>query len=98
MFAHKLCAITDRKVLQNRDIYDARFMFEKGFPINEDIITLRTGKDIHEYFIYLIDFIEKHVSQNTILEGLGEVLTSSQKDAVKAALKRDILFDLKSRV
>lgn len=28
MFAHKLCAITDRKRLVNRDLYDTLFMFK----------------------------------------------------------------------
>jgi len=97
MFAHKLCAITDRKKMQNRDLYDAHFMFIKDFPINEEIIKIRTGRTLKEYFLYLIDFIEKNVNKNTILEGLGELLSDSQKDRVKETLLRDILFDLKSR-
>lgn len=98
MFAHKLCAITDRKKLQNRDLFDAHFMFTKDFPINEKIIELRTEKNTKEYFIFLIDFIEKKVNQNTILEGLGELLNNKQKDHIKATLIRDLLFDLKSRI
>lgn len=98
MFAHKLCAVTDRKKLQNRDLFDAHFMFTKQFDINEEIIKIRTGKTLKEYFVYLIDFIEKNVSPNTILDGLGELITNQQKDQVKAALIRDLLFDLKSRV
>lgn len=98
MFAHKLCAITDRKKLQNRDLYDAHFMFTKQFDINEEIIKIRTGKTLKEYFVYLIDFIEKSVNPNTILSGLGELIEDQQKDSVKATLKRDLLFDLESRV
>lgn len=98
MFAHKLCAITDRKKLQNRDLYDAHFMFTKQFEINEEIIKIRTGKTIKEYFAYLVDFIGKKVKTNTILEGLGELLNERQKDHVKATLIRDLLFDLKSRI
>lgn len=98
MFAHKLCAITDRPKLQNRDLYDAHFMFTKGFDINEKIIQIRTGKPVKKYFTYLIDFIEKNVKPNTILDGLGELLDNSQKDMVKATLIRDLLFDLKSRI
>lgn len=98
MLAHKLCAITDRKKLQNRDLFDAHFMFTKQFEINEEIIKIRTGKTLKEYFIQLIEFIEKNVNPNTILEGLGELITDQQKDHVKVTLKRDLLFDLKSRV
>ena len=98
MFAHKLCAITDRPKLQNRDLYDAHFMFVKDFPINEKIIELRMGKTKKEYFTYLIEFIEKKVTQNTILEGLGDLLDPSQKDHTRSTLIRDLLFDLKSRI
>lgn len=98
MFAHKLCAITDRKKLQNRDLFDAHFMFTKQFDINEEIIKIRTGKTRSEYFAYLIDFIEKEVSPSTILEGLGELINEEQKDHIKATLIRDLLFDLKSRI
>lgn len=98
MFAHKLCAITDRKKLQNRDLYDAHFMFTNDFPINEEIIKIRTGKTINEYFIDLIYFIEKKVNPHMILEGLGELVTDAQKDSIKSTLIRNLLFDLKSRV
>ncbi|MCL4384107.1 nucleotidyl transferase AbiEii/AbiGii toxin family protein [Patescibacteria group bacterium] len=96
MFAHKLCAITDRKKLQNRDIFDAHFMFVKQFDINSEIIKIRTGKSVKEYLTYLINFIEKNINSNNVLDGLGELLSDSQKDHIKATLKRDILFDLKS--
>lgn len=98
MFAHKLCAITDRSKLQNRDLFDAHFMFKKDFPINEEIIKIRTGKTTKEYFSVLVDFIEKKVNPNMILEGLGELLTDAQKDSVKSTLVRNLLFDLKSRI
>ncbi len=96
MFAHKLCAITDRTKLQARDIYDAHFMFNKQWDINEVIIKARTGKSIKEYFPYLITYIQNNVTQNSILDGLGELLSDSQKDHVKSTLLRDIIFDLKS--
>lgn len=98
MFAHKLCAITDRKKLQNRDLFDAHFMFTKQFDINEEIIKIRTNKTLKEYFVCLIDFIERNVISNTVLEGLGELITDQQKDRVKATLVRDLVFDLKSRL
>ena len=92
--AHKLCAITDRRKLQNRDLYDAHFMFTKQFGINEEIIRIRIGKTLKEYLTYLIDFVEKNVNSATILEGLGELIGDKQKDHIKATLKRDLLFDL----
>jgi len=98
MFAHKLCAITDRKKLQNRDLYDAHFMFTKHFDIDEEIIKLRTNQTLQEYFAILIEFIEARVNESNILDGLGELLTDAQKDRTRSTLKQDILFDLKSRL
>jgi predicted nucleotidyltransferase component of viral defense system len=98
MFAHKLCAIADRSKLQNRDLYDAHFMFSRGFDINKSIIELRTGKTVNDYFMQLVQLIEKQVTDNNVLDGLGELLTDPQKDSVRATLKRDVLFDLNSRI
>ncbi len=98
MFAHKLCAITDRPKLQNRDLYDARFMFARGFDIDEAIVKLRTGQTLNQYFARLADYIDKHVNEANVLQGLGELLSDQQKQEVKATLKRDLLFDLKSRI
>lgn len=98
MFSHKLCAITDRPKLQNRDLYDAHFMFIKQFEINEEIIKIRTGKTVKEYLTLLVDFIEKNIDSNKVLDGLGELLNENQKDNTKATLKRDIIFDLKVRL
>lgn len=96
MFAHKLCAITDRKHLANRDLYDALFMFQNNFPINEEIIKIRTGKTLQEYLEYLIEFVTKNVNEKNILSGLGEVLNQNQKDRVKVKLKPDLLFQLRN--
>lgn len=98
LFAHKLCALTDRKKIQNRDVYDIHFMFTKQFPINEAIIKIRTGKTVKVYLTSLIDFIEKNVKSSTILDGLGELLNDSQKDKIKNTLKSDILFDLRAYI
>ena len=73
-------------------------MFVKNFDIDENIIKLRTGKTVQQYFIELVELIEQKVTSNNVLNGLGELLTDQQKDSVKATLKRDILFDLKSRI
>jgi predicted nucleotidyltransferase component of viral defense system len=96
MFAHKLCAITDRSKLANRDLYDTLFMFNKNFPINEEIIKMRTGKSTQQYLTELIDFVEQNVDPKNILDGLGEVLTEAQKDRAKVKLKPDLLFSIKN--
>ena len=97
MFAHKLCALTDRKKLQNRDVYDAFFMFQNGFGINEEIIEIRTNKSPEEYFKDLIPFLKNNVKPNLILDGLGEVLNEKQKSWVKSSLLEKLLFELEIR-
>ena len=97
MFAHKLCALTDRKKLQNRDVYDAFFMFQNGFEVNEEIIEIRTNKSSKEYFKDLVTFLKKNVKPNLILDGLGEVLNEKQKSWVKSNLFEKLLFELEIR-
>jgi len=68
---------------------------EKNWPINEKIIEKRTGKNLKEYLKYLINFIDKNVSERNILFGLGEILSEKQKNWVKTNLKKEVLFLLK---
>jgi predicted nucleotidyltransferase component of viral defense system len=98
MFAHKLCAITDRKKLVNRDLYDTLFMFQKNFPIKEEIIKIRTNKTLIEYLEFLLIFIEENVKEKNILDGLGEVLDEKTKMRVKTKLKSELLFIIKNYI
>lgn len=94
MFAHKLCAITDRKKLQMRDLFDTNFMFSKGFEINEDIIRIRMNKSVKDYLNILIKFIEDRKDKINVLDGLGELVSNSQKDKIKSTLLKDILANM----
>ena len=98
IFADKLCAISDRKNFQNRDLYDTWLMFEQNFPVNEQIIKLRTGKNLKNYYLFLIDFIAKNLAEGkSILDGLGEALDDKQKTWVKDHLTQKLLLELKLR-
>jgi predicted nucleotidyltransferase component of viral defense system len=94
MFAHKLCAITDRKTLQNRDLYDAHFMFSKLFDINEAIIQSRTGMPIKEYLKELLARLLDPKTNKNILYGLGEVLDESRKSWVKSCLSQELVAQI----
>ena len=96
MFAHKLAAITDRKKIANRDLFDLDYFFQKNWSINERIIKLRTSKNLKEYLRYLIKFIDKEIKENMILDGLGEVLSEKQKDWTKKNLKADLIFKIEN--
>lgn len=87
MIAHKLVAVTERGILANRDLFDIHYFL--GLPeasqINYQIIKHRTGKDPKEFYLSLLKYLDK-INSKSILSGLGEVLTDSQKDWAKEKL------------
>ena len=98
VFAHKLCAVLDRKVLQNRDLYDVWWMFGHDFPINEEIIKLRMGKSLKEYLAEVLEMIRALPKKYDILQGLGEVMGEGKKDWVRAKLLSELEKQLTSRL
>ena len=96
LFAHKLCAISDRSIMANRDLFDAHFMFSKNFDIAHSIIRERTGMETGDYFKKLIGYISQNLNRRGILDGLAELLDAGQKSWVKEKLVSDLLFYLKS--
>jgi predicted nucleotidyltransferase component of viral defense system len=90
MFAHKLCAITERSVLQNRDLYDSWFMFSNSFPVKEEILIERIGKNLSEYSNDLIEVIDSLPEGYNILNGLGSVLDMKRREWVKENLVKEL--------
>jgi len=90
MFAHKLCAILDRKIMQNRDLYDSHFMFARMFPIDGEIIRMRTGLATEEYLKELMALLDRDEVGKDVLYGLGEVLDDKRKAWVKNNLVREL--------
>lgn len=75
MFAHKLCAMGER--LSPRDIFDVYFFLQNHIEINEEIVTLRTGKSISEYAAWCANHV-REASPKLIMQGLGEVLNDAR--------------------
>jgi predicted nucleotidyltransferase component of viral defense system len=98
ILAHKLCAITDRKALANRDLFDAHFLLSQHSAINDVILMTRTGLETAEYLTRLLTFIPKNVSRRGMLDGLGELLEEEQKQWVRAHLLEEVLFLLRARI
>ncbi|PIR58710.1 MAG: hypothetical protein COU69_04075 [Candidatus Pacebacteria bacterium CG10_big_fil_rev_8_21_14_0_10_56_10] len=99
VFAHKLCAITDRPKLQNRDLFDSWFMFnDHRFEINQEIVFIRTGKTVAEYLAELAVFIKKSLKKTSVLHGLGELLDEKQKTWVKEKLVSELLAHIEMKV
>ena len=96
LFAGKLSALTLRKEIAMRDIYDIHYFAKSNWDINAEVIKERTGKTTKEYLADCIAFIEK-VKDSQILRGLGELVPGEkEKEWVKNHLKDDTIFILKN--
>lgn len=98
MFAHKLCAVTDRRQMVNRDLFDTWWLLKQITPIREEIIVERTGKNLPAYLEYLSEYITKNVDRRHIVSGLGELLDRPQKDWVRDHLYDDLIAQIQLRV
>lgn len=94
LFAHKLCTLLDRKTLTNRDIFDIYYFMKQKTPINKIIVEKRMGKELIEYFDLCISRIEK-VKENSLLNGLGELIDVNLKEFVRTSLKSETIQLLK---
>ncbi len=97
MFAHKLMAMHERIGKTSRDIYDVWFFLQHRFPINKQIVEQRSKMTYDKLLQKCIGQLEK-MSNRHILDGVGELLTNSQKDWAKAKLREDTISLLKLRL
>ena len=90
MFSHKLCALLDRKVLTNRDIFDCWFLMNQRTPVNLQIVKNRMNVGLDTYLQQCIDRIGQ-VNENRILSGLGDLMDEETKLFVKNKLKAEVI-------
>jgi predicted nucleotidyltransferase component of viral defense system len=90
MFAHKLIAMSERIGKTSRDIYDVWFFLQNRFPINKEIVEVRSGIPFEKLLDKCIDQLEK-LNNRRISDGVGEFLTASQKDWAKAKLRQETI-------
>lgn len=96
LFASKLVALIDRKILAVRDIYDIWFFAKNNWDISAKVISARTGKGIREHIADCLLAIES-VKDSEILHGVAEFLPSEKEKAwVKNYLKEETIFLLKN--
>ncbi len=94
MFANKLMAMYERIGKTSRDIFDVQYFAKNNWPINRQIVEQRSGMSFKDTLIACIEILEK-MDNRHILDGLGELLTDSQKDSTRVTLKPDTIFSLK---
>ena len=94
MFAHKLCALLDRREVTNRDIFDIWFFLQKQTPLNKKIIEVRTEMSLEGYIKKCIDQLES-MSDRGMLNGLGELMDGGMKKFVRTKLRTETISLLK---
>lgn len=94
MCANKLMAMYERVGKTSRDVYDIHFFIKNNWPINKKLVEDRAGKPFTDVVSTCVNLLEK-MDNRHILDGLGEMLTESQKDWARAKLRTDTIFLLK---
>lgn len=97
-FSSKLAALTSRKRVTNRDIYDIYFYLKNNWNIDEQVIIKRTNKSVKEHLVDCLKAIES-IKSNQILEGLGDlIITEKEKEWIKANLIKETVFLIKNYI
>lgn len=94
MFAHKLCALLDRRSLAGRDIFDCWFFMKNRLPVNIGIVEKRMNIRYSEYIQECIDRIET-VRNSSILQSIGELVDENMKKFVRTGLREETITYLK---
>jgi len=96
LFTNKLVALSNRKGIVARDLFDVYYFLQLGLPLNEKLIKEQLGKSQKDYLKFLIGFIEKNFNDKNILHGLGEVLDNKQKQWAKENIIKETIKLIKS--
>jgi predicted nucleotidyltransferase component of viral defense system len=90
LLAHKLCALLDRPILTNRDVFDIWFLLSRKTPVNPTIIETRMQQPMHDYLDLCITTIGD-LNTNKLLMGVGDLLDEKMKNFVRNKLKDEVL-------
>ena len=94
MFAHKLMAMLERIGKTSRDIFDVYYFYKNNWEINKKIVESRSGMSFKDTLAKCIKMLEE-MDNKHILDGLGELISSSQKDWAREKLRDQTIFLLK---
>ena len=94
MFAHKLCALLDRNVITNRDIFDCRFFMQNQTPVNKSIVESRMEMPLTDYLQKCIEHLES-LSDKGLLQGMGEFMDNKMKKNIQMKMLPEVIELLK---
>lgn len=95
LFAGKIAALTLRKEIAMRDVYDIYYFAKNNWNIDKLAVEAITGRKFKEHMADCIKTI-KAIKENQILRGLGELINDEEKGWVRRNLKDEVLFLLKN--
>jgi predicted nucleotidyltransferase component of viral defense system len=90
MFAHKLCALLDRRSMAGRDLFDCWFFMVNRTPLNRDIIESRMKMSLAMYLQKCIDRLES-VTDGALLREMGELTDKEMKTFIRTKLRRETI-------
>jgi len=94
MFAHKLCALTDRSAVTHRDIFDTWFFMKRNTPLNNRIVEHRMKVALSIHIENCISLLQS-LKSNRLQDGLGELMDADMKRFVRNNLLADTITLLK---
>ena len=96
IFASKLSALSLRKKIAMRDVYDTHYFLKNNWDLDKEIIKLRVSKPVDVYLEECIQLIEG-IKDRYVLSGLGELVGGeAEKDWVRRSLRSDTVFLLRN--
>ena len=90
MFAHKLCALLDRKLMAGRDLFDCWFFMSRRTPLNKEIVESRMKIPMSDYLQLCLDRLEG-LSDRGLLQGMGELMDEEMKTFVRTKLRTETI-------
>lgn len=89
----KLAAFLTRKKFASRDLFDLWFLLKNDFSFDEKYLKEQTGFDL-KTALKKAKAKLKTISQNQLLQGIGELIEEKQKNWIKDKLKSEVEFYL----
>jgi len=83
--------------IAGRDLYDIHHYLQLGFKINTTVIEERTGREVNDYLMILLYFIENQINQKIIDQDLNFLLDYKKFKAIRQTLKTETIALLRDR-
>jgi len=97
LFASKISALTLRKTIAMRDVYDIYYFSKSSWDIDNEAVKSITGLETKEQLMNCLVAVES-IKSNEIMIGLGELVDEKEKEWIRRSLKDETIFMLKNYI